>query len=89
MISICILYNIDKIITGILLFFIPIYILSYILLKNQFYKLNLKCKNSQDLFFSKLTEQITNIKAIKNRRIFLNFIKKNSKKILLIRCLRI
>ena len=65
MISICILYNIDKIITGILLFFIPIYILSYILLKNQFYKLNLKCKNSQDLFFSKLTEQITNIKAIK------------------------
>lgn len=78
MISICILYNIDKIITGILLFFIPIYILSYILLKNQFYKLNLKCKNSQDLFFSKLTEQITNIKAIKIDASF-EFYKKNAK----------
>ncbi|MGG7190609.1 ATP-binding cassette domain-containing protein [Clostridium paraputrificum] len=63
--SFYILYSIDITLTLILFSFIPVYIFLYILLKNTLYKLNLKNKNSQNLFFSKLTEQITNIKSIK------------------------
>lgn len=59
------LYSINITLTIILIFFIPIYIILYILLKNRLYKLNLKTKNSQDRFFSNLTEQIINIKLIK------------------------
>ena len=63
--SFYILCNIDITIAIILLFFVPAYILLYILLKNKYYKLNLKYKESQDHFFVRLTEQITNIKTIK------------------------
>lgn len=60
-----ILYFIDRTIALILICFIPIYIVLFYSLKNKLYTYNLKMKNSQNIFFAKLTGQLINVKKIK------------------------
>ena len=60
-----ILYFIDRTIALILICFIPIYIVLFYSLKNKLYTYNLEMKNSQNIFFAKLTGQLINVKKIK------------------------
>ena len=57
-----ILYFIDRTIALILICFIPIYIVLFYSLKNKLYTYNLEMKNSQNIFFAKLTGQLINVK---------------------------
>lgn len=70
LISLSILFTINKTITIILLFLIPIYLVIYIVFKRPLYKYSYDMKEKQNNFFAKMNEQLYNIKFIKNNSLF-------------------
>lgn len=54
----------------ILISVLPLYILIYLIFRNNLFKSNHELKESQNKFFSKLMEQLTNIKFLKTKSLF-------------------
>lgn len=64
------LYNLNIKITFIILLSIPVYVFMYILFKKPLYKSNYRYKEEQSRFFSKMNDQLFNIRFIKLNSVF-------------------
>lgn len=71
--SIIVIFSINKTIAGICICLIPIYILVFHIFKNKLYNSNYKLANSRNLYFSKMTEQFSFIKFIKIQSFYKEF----------------
>lgn len=70
LISLIILFKIDKIISLVLLFTMPVYIFLYFKFKDKLYKTNYQYKEKSNNYQAQIAEQFTNVKFIKTNVLF-------------------